>query len=423
MRIAVLGAGTVGTCSAWYLAQQGHEVTVIERQLEPALETSWGNGCVLHASEAEPWSQPGMPRKILSWLGREDAPLLLRYGAIPRMWRWGLEFAANCTAEKFLANALANLDLALLSLRSVKEILDATGIECDNADRGVIKIFRDKASLDAAEANCRLFAGYGLLYERVSPQRALQLEPALKDTVETLVGGLYFARDEVADCNKFTSALARHAAERGVTFRFHTHVEALRREGGRITGVQTSQGFIPADSVVVALGSWSAPFLKTLGVRVLIYPVKGISITMPRDDWETAPSMPVIDDSKLFGFVPVGDRLRISGSAEIAGYDSVPASSRAQAILDNTCDTFPELGSRYDATRSRVWAGLRPVAAAGTPLIGQSSLPGVWINSGHGHLGWTLAAGSGRFLASLVDGNDAGLRASSVKAFQAGIAR
>jgi D-amino-acid dehydrogenase len=404
MTIVVLGAGAVGVATAWYLSKAGEDVVVVERQPEAGLETSWGNGGVIHASEVEPWSQPGMPRKILGWLGKENAPLLLRYGAIPHMWRWGLEFAQNCTPERFKANAKANLDLALHSLKSLQEIGAETGIKYDRATRGVLKIYRSSDSLDGAQRSTDYLAGHGLLYERVDANRAVELEPALQATKPTMVGALYFARDEVGDCNKFTQGLAAACAARGVKFRYGETVQSVETAGGRVTGVVTNKERIAADTVVVALGSFTAPLLAKLGIRVPIYPVKGLSITFPRGAWNSAPQIPVIDDSKLFGLVPLGDRMRISGSAEIAGYDTTPAETRAQAIAENAGFTFPEMKRHLDFSKARIWAGLRPVSPAGTPVIGRTRIGGLWVNAGHGHLGWTLACGSGRVAADLIGG-------------------
>jgi D-amino-acid dehydrogenase len=359
---------------------------------------------VIHASEVEPWSQPGMPRKILGWLGKEDAPLLVRYGALPRIWRWGLAFAQNCTPEHFRANTLANLELALLSLRSLQEIGAETGIAYDRATRGVLKIYRDPAALDAATRGAEELARHGLTFERADPARCLALEPALTGTGPTLAGGLHFPRDEVGDCNAFTTGLANACAANGATYHYDTTVEGLDTEGGRFRAVRTSQGRIEADHVVTALGSFTAPLLRPLGIRLPIYPVKGISITFARGDWATAPRMPVIDDSKIFGLVPVGDRLRISGSAEVAGYDATPSETRAAAIVANTAFTFPELKRHYRPETARLWGGLRPVTPSGRPFIGPTAVKGLWVNAGHGHLGWTFACGSGRVLAELVEG-------------------
>jgi D-amino-acid dehydrogenase len=409
MTTVVLGAGAVGTASAWYLRKAGHETVLIDRQPEAAMETSWGNGGIIHASEVEPWSQPGMPTKIIKWRGKENAPMLLRYSAIPHMMRWGIEFARNCTPERFRANAKANLHLALHSLRSLQEIGAETGIDYDRATRGVLKIYRSRESLDGAQRSTDFLAQHGLLYERVDPERCVELEPALKDTKPTLAGALYFARDEVGDPNKFTQGLAAACAARGVQCRFGETVEKIETAGGRVRAVVTSKGRIAADIVVVALGSFTAPLLAKNGIRAPIYPVKGVSITFKRAGWNTAPAIPVIDDSKLFGLVPIGDRMRISGSAEITGYDTAPAAARAEAIIANASFTFPEMKRHFDISKSKVWAGLRPVSPSGTPIIGETRIGGLWINAGHGHLGWTLSCGSGRLIADLIDGRYPGL--------------
>jgi len=409
MTTVILGAGAVGTATAWYLRKAGHDVTVIERQAEAGMETSWGNGGVIHASEVEPWSQPGMPRRIISWLGQENAPLLLRYRAIPHMWRWGIAFARNCTPEKSRANAKANLDLALLSLKSLHEIGAEASIAYDQARRGVIKIYRSRKSLDAAQRSSEVLAKHGLLYERVEPDRCVMLEPALRDTESTLAGGLYFARDEVGDCNKFTQGLAAACAARGVRYHYGETARAIETSNNRVDAVVTDKGRIAAKTVVVALGSFTAPLLAKIGVHVPIYPVKGVSITFARGTWNSAPAMPVIDDSRLFGLVPIGERMRISGSAEITGYDTEPAMARAQAVIDNASSTFPEMRRHLDLSKARIWAGLRPVSPAGTPIIGRTRFEGLWVNSGHGHLGWTLACGSGRMAADLIDGRDPGI--------------
>ena len=273
-----------------------------------------------------------------------------------------------------------------------------------------MKIYRSKESLDGAERSSDFLAQHGLLYERVDVGRSIDLEPALEDTRATLAGALYFSRDEVGDCNKFTQGLAKACAARGVKFHYSTTVASVETAGGKVTGIITDKGRLAADTIVVAMGSFTAPLVRRVGVRVPIYPVKGVSITFPRGAWNSAPQMPIIDDSKLFGLVPIGDRMRISGSAEITGYDSEPAIARAQAIIDNASFTFPQLKRHLDISKARIWAGLRPVSPAGTPIIGRTSIKGLWINAGHGHLGWTLACGSGRVAADLIAGRQPGIR-------------
>ena len=299
--------------------------------------------------------------------------------------------------------------MALHSLKSLQEIGAETGIRYDRATRGVLKIYRSAAALDSAEQSCALLAQHGLTFERVTPDRCVALEPALKGTMSTLSGALYFVRDEVGDCNKFTQGLAQACASRGVRLRFGETVKRIETAGGRVKAVVTDKDRIAADAVVVAMGSFSAPLLAANGLRIPIYPVKGVSITFQRGDWDTAPSMPVIDDSKLFGFVPIGDRMRISGSAEITGYDTTPAPARAEAIIANAGYTFPEIKDHLDIAKARVWAGLRPVSPSGTPLIGETGIRGLWLNAGHGHLGWTLSCGSGRVLADMFDGRETGI--------------
>jgi D-amino-acid dehydrogenase len=404
MRALVIGAGAVGNATAYYLHKLGHEVSVIERQPGAALETSLGNGGVIHASEVEPWSQPGMPRKIFSWLGQENAPLLLRYGALPHMWRWGAEFVVNCTEAKFRRNAAANLRLALLSLRSLQEIRSATGVSYDMGMRGVLKIYRDPGSLDGADASCAILAKQGLCYRRVSPSECARLEPALQPTSNTLAGGLYFERDEVGDPNKFSQGVADWLAARGVEYRFNTTVQRLVRNGDRVTAVETSSGCIAGDNVVVAMGSFTPLLLRPLGIRVAIYPVKGISLTVPTAPWTDAPQMPVIDDSGLFGLVPIGDRLRVSGSAEIARYDAAPSAERGQAVVDRVLKTFPDFSRCYDRGTAKWWAGLRPVTPSGVAYMGRTPLRNLFINAGHGHLGWTMSCGAGRVVAAIVAG-------------------
>jgi D-amino-acid dehydrogenase len=409
MTAVVLGAGAVGAATAWYLRKSGHDVVLVDRNAEAAMETSWGNGGVIHASEVEPWSQPGMPLKIIKWLGKENAPLLLRYGAIPHILGWGIAFARACTAETFRKSTIANLHLALHSLKSLQEIGAETGIAYDRATRGVLKIYRSRASLDHAARSSGDLARHGLIYESVGPSRCVDIEPALHDTKSTLAGGLFFARDEVGDSRKFTQALVATCLERGVQCRFNETVQKIEISNGRVRAVVTDKGWIAADVVVVAMASFTTPLLRGIGIRVPIYPVKGISVTFDRANWDSAPSVPVIDDSKLFGLVPIGDRMRISGSAEIAGYDATASEARAEAIISNACFTFPEMRNHFEIAKSKVWAGLRPVSPAGTPIIGETRFRGLWINAGHGHLGWTLSCGSGRVLADLINGCDPGI--------------
>lgn len=400
----ILGAGAVGTATAYYLQRLGHDVTVIDRQPGAALETSFGNGAVIHASEVEPWSQPGMPLKILKWLGREDAPMLLRPSAVPKMWRWGIEFLRNCSGARFHANALANLRLALYSLASLQEIRGTIDVDYDCATKGVLKIYRDPQSLEAGRRNSAMLAERGLEFEVLSRDDCVAREPALADTAGSLCGALYYARDEVGDCHKFVQGLARHVAGQGGRFLYETTISGLDRRGDRIAAVATSAGPVVADNVVVAMGSFTTPLLRPLGVDVPIYPVKGVSITVQAGPWNNAPTHAIIDDGRMFGLIRIGDRLRAAGSAEIAHYDATPSPARASAIIDKVLQTFPGFARCYDPATAKVWAGLRPVSPSGVGYMGRTGISNLYVNAGHGHLGWTMSCGAGRLVADIVAG-------------------
>ncbi len=402
MKCLVIGAGVVGTSTAYFLLKDGHDVTVIDRQPDAGMETSFANGGVLHTSECEPWSRPGMPRKVLRWLGKEDAPLLLRYSAIPKMWRWGLAFARNCKHERFMRNTRANLALSLLTLELVKEIRAETGIAYDHLETGTMKIYSSREAMADVEADCRALAADGLCHEALDVARAVALEPALEPIADRLAGALYFPPDETGDCHKFTTGLAAHCAEQGVVFEWGTTVTTLRRERKRIVAVETDKGTFRADIVIAALGSHTPLLLRDVGIKVPIYPVKGVTVTVPADAWPDRIRMPIIDDTRLFGLVPLGDRLRCSGSAEITGYDTAPSRARCQAIVDNVISVFPKFADCYDPGRAELWAGLRPITPSGTPCLGRTALENLFVNAGHGHLGWTMSCGSAKVLADLV---------------------
>jgi len=404
MKTIVLGAGIVGTATAYFLAKQGHEVEVVERRSGAALETSFGNGGVIHASEVEPWSQPGMPRKILGWLGKENAPLLVRYGAIPHMWRWGLGFMANCTPERFRRNSLTNLRLALHSLKTLQGIRAESAIDYDLRTVGVLKIYTSRESFAAGLRAAEFLSGQGLVFEPADRAECVRREPALQATASSLVGGIYFARDEVGDCHKFTTALAARCAALGVKFHYGTSILGLERGTTGIGAVRTSAGPMAADNFVAALASFTPGVLRSVGVKVPIYPVKGVTITVPGGPWPDRPKMPIIDDGRLFGFVPLGDRMRVSGSAEVAGFDTTPSPARCKAIVDNVIGVFPDFAKCIDPATAKPWAGVRPVTPSGTPILDRSPIRNLYIAAGHGHLGWTMGCGSGQIVADMITG-------------------
>ncbi len=410
MRVTVLGAGVVGVTSAWYLAADGHEVTVIERQPLPAQETSFANGGQISVSHAEPWANPQAPWKALKWLGREDAPLLWRLRADPAQWTWGLRFLRECTAARARANVAAIVRLGLASRSALQDLRRQLAMEYDHLERGILHFYTDAREFEHAIPQAALMREFGC--ERV-PQTAAQclaIEPALAGSRVPVVGGTYTAGDESGDARQFTETLARHAAARGVRFRHGESVTALHGDGGKLTGVRLASGeCVSADITVLALGSYSPLPLKPLGVRLPVYPAKGYSVTLALPDRMPAPTVSLTDDGHKIVISRLGHRLRVAGTAEFNGYDTSVNPVRCAALLRRMHEIFPALRT---VAQVEYWAGLRPATPGNVPLIGDmtgAGLAGLWLNTGHGTLGWTLACGSGRLLADLVAGRDPGL--------------
>ncbi len=403
MKIVILGSGVIGTTTAYYLAKANHEVHVIDRQPEAAMETSFANGSVLHTSEAEPWSRPGMPRAVLGWLGKNDAPMLLRLRALPSMWRWGIDFVRHCTVEQYRRAVATNLRLANHTLAVMAALREDTGFAYDRDQRGTLKIYTRQEALDKNAAESALQAPLGLIYEIADARRCVALEPALEPLRESLVGGIYAPLDEQGDCQKFTVGLRRHCESRmGVKFHFNTTIKRIARSGNDVESIVTDKGSFSGDRYVAALASYSSPMLASLGVRVSIYPAKGITVTVSDHAWPDGPRMPVIDDTRLYGLNHIGNFYRLSGSVEFGGWDRVPNPARTQAMISNVTRVFPGFARCYDERTAKVWAGLRPMPSSGTPYIGATRIKNLYINSGHGHLGWTLACGSSQLLADLI---------------------
>jgi D-amino-acid dehydrogenase len=405
MKTIVLGAGVIGTTTAYYLAKRGHEVQVIERQPDVAMETSFANGGVLHTSEAEPWSQPGMPRKVLSWIGKENAPMLLRLSALPSMWRWGLSFIRNCSLDRYREAAGINLRLANHTLALIKDIRAEAAIDYDLSQKGTLKIYTRREAMDKNVAESSLLRPHGLVFEAVDAARCVAIEPALAPIRETLVGGIYAPPDEHGDCRKFVVGLKAHCEKKyGVTFHFGREVQGLSRSGDRIEAIETSAGPIKGDAYVAAMASFTPALLRPLGVRLSIYPAKGVTVTVPAAAWPDGPQVPIIDDTRLFGLIRLGDRYRCSGSVEFTGWDATPNPLRGKAIVDNVIGVFPQFARCYDAATAKLWSGLRPMPSSGNPYLGETSIKNLYLNCGHGHLGWTMSCGSSDAVADIVSG-------------------
>jgi len=386
MRVAVLGAGVVGITAAWYLARAGHEVRVIERREGPGLETSFANGGQISADHAAPWARPGVPMQALKWLFREDAPLLFRLRADPAQWRWGLSFLRNCSAERFRANASQLQRLGRYSRACLQALRAETGLQYEHAARGILTLFTD---------------GRPLAPGMKAPAECVAIEPAVASLGDRLAGGSFLPDDESGDAYKFTAELAKLCVREGVRFDYGATIQALEHAGGDITGVRTGAGTVTADAYVLSLGSYSTFLAKPLGIDLPIYPLKGYSVTLPVKDPEAAWSVSLSDEAHKLVLSRFGDRLRIAGTAELNGYDTGVNRVRCEAIVKRVMDLFPDAG---DPSGAQYWAGLRPATPDNLPLIGRTRYPRLWLDTGHGSLGWTMACGSAKALADLMGG-------------------
>ncbi len=406
MKILVLGAGVVGVTSAWYLAKAGHEVTVIDRQPAAGLETSFANGGQISVSHAEPWANPGAPLKILKWLGREDAPLLFRLRADPKQWSWGLRFLFECLPGRTRDNTLTILRLALYSRAQLQALRRETGIAYDHLEKGILHFHTDEREFEAAHARVRLMQAHDCAMQVKTVTECLEIEPALRHAGIPLVGGTYAPDDESGDAHQFSQNLAALCLERGVKFRYETSIEKLVTEGDSVRAVQLrdpqgDRDLVTADACVAALGSYSPFLLSRVGISVPVYPVKGYSVTIPITQADAAPSGCISDENAKIAMTRLGNRLRAAGTAELTGYDTSLNEARCRAILDRVDSMFPGAGDLANATR---WTGLRPATPSNVPLIGRTRYRNLYLNTGHGTLGWTLACGSGAALARLIDG-------------------
>jgi D-amino-acid dehydrogenase len=404
VKVIVLGAGVIGVTGAWYLAEAGHEVTVVERRREAGMETSFANGGQISAGHAEPWAQPAVLPKVLRWLGREDAPLLFRPRADLAQWEWGLRFALECLPGRFERNCRALAGLATYSRDSLRELRRGLSLQYDQLERGILHFATAPADFEAMARHAQTMRAMGVEREVKSAAECLRLEPALAHSLQPVVGGLFTPQDESGDAHRFTRELARLAAARGVSFQFGMAVEALEAAGGKIIALRTHDGSrMSADAYVVSLGSYSPLLLKPLGMRIPVYPLKGYSITLALGPAEAAaaPSVSLTDEAHKIVISRLGNRLRAAGTAELAGYDTAVNEVRCAAIVRRIRQLFPQLAG---APAVDNWAGLRPATPNNVPLIGRSGLANLYLNTGHGTLGWTLACGSARALAELVSG-------------------
>jgi D-amino-acid dehydrogenase len=401
MKVMVLGSGVIGVTSAWHLAQAGHEVTVVDRQPAAALETSYGNAGEVSPGYSAPWAGPGVPLKAIKWLLMHHRPLVIRPTLDMNLVRWGLAMLRNCTAQRYELNKGRMVRLAEYSRDCLRELRTATGIRYDERMQGTLQLFRTQAQFDGTGADIAILQRHGVRFELLDRAGCIRHEPALAKVSHKFVGGLLLPGDETGDCFKFTQNLAAMAAGRGVSFRYGTKIERLQGAAGRISGVQTDAGLLTADAYLLALGSYSPTLLAPVGIRLPVYPVKGYSITVPISDAGGAPESTVMDETHKVAVTRLGSRIRAGGTAELAGYTLQLHEARRRTLAHVVTDLFPHGG---DVSRAEFWCGLRPMTPDGTPVVGATRVANLYLATGHGTLGWTMAAGTGRVMADLISG-------------------
>lgn len=401
MKILIIGSGLSGVTPAYLLARRGHEVTVVDRREGPGRETSFANGALLTPSMPEPWNAPGSWRVLLGSLGRSDAPLQLRVATLPRLAGWGVRFLKNSHEPCFRRNTFSNLRLSLYSLKVMESLRQETGVEYGRTALGTLRVFRDGAALDRATDAAERLSEQGLSFRRLSREQTVELEPALAPIAEQLAGSLHYPLDETGDAYRFCVALTEHARRHGVQFVFGTVVKSLEKRSGRVAAAVLADGQrLSADQYIVAAGSYSTPLLKRIRLELPVRPAKGYSVTFGATSGDTTLRIPVIDDYLHAVVVPMNGAVRAAGTAEFAGYDlSLPA-ARVENLMRLMQQVLPR--AAFDPAAAKPWCGLRAMSVDGVPVIGATSIGNLFVNTGHGHLGWTMAAGSAQLLADLM---------------------
>ncbi|OBQ95555.1 D-amino acid dehydrogenase [Mesorhizobium sp. AA23] len=402
MKVLVLGAGVIGTAAAYYLAKDGHEVTVIERHEAAARGTSQSNAGLVSPGDATAWASPAALKTFLRALWNHDLGIKVRLRLDPYFYAWSLRFLRECTVARLRANTDVKLKLALYSRDCINALSEATGIHYDERKKGILYFFRSQKSFDTGTDNYRYLGERGLPIEIVGRDRLAELEPGLASVKDKIAGGIYSPIDQTGDSKQFVDKLAAYAAEKlGVRFLFGTTIEGLDIEGERVRAVMTSAGPVTGDAVVISMGPESGLFGRRYGIDLPVYPVKGYTVTVPLEDESRGPTMGGADEDRLIGYSRLGNRLRMSSTAEFIGFDRSFKPGDFRTILETGKDLFP---GAFDEKKALLWAGLRPMMPSSVPIFGQAKYRNLYLDTGHGHLGWTMACGSGKFLSDLVAG-------------------
>jgi len=403
MKVLVLGGGVIGATAAYELAGDGHQVTLIERQSGVALETSFANAGEVSPGYSAPWAGPGVPLKAVKWLLMYHRPLVIRLHFDWHLVSWVLAMLRNCTAARYELNKSRMVRLAEYSRDCMKSLRAVTTIAYDERMQGTLQLFRTQKQVDGTASDTAILERYGVPYQLLGRSGCIEYEPALARVRDKFAGGLRLPGDETGDCFKFANRIAEMAAARGATLRFGVTIQSLLTDGKRLTGIVTDQGRLQADAYLIALGSHSPKLLSPLGIDIPVYPVKGYSITVPITDAGGAPESTVMDETHKVAITRLGDRIRVGGTAELAGYNLALHEARRRTLMHVVGDLFPDGG---DLGRAEFWCGLRPMTPDGTPIVGGTTLPNLFLATGHGTLGWTMAAGTARVTCDLISGRN-----------------
>lgn len=407
MHVIVLGSGVIGTTTAYYLARQGAKVTVLDRQPAAAQETSYANAGQVSPGYSTPWAAPGIPLKAIKWLFQKHAPLAIRLDGSLYQLKWMAAMLANCSADRYSVNKERMLRLSEYSRDCLRELRAATGIHYEERTRGTLQLFRTEAQLEAARRDIAVLEEVGVPYELLDRNRLVTAEPALARSIHKLAGGLRLPNDETGDCRLFTTRLAEMAAALGVDFRYNQTVSGLNTAGGQITGVRVGSEVLTADRYVAAFGSYTRGFLEPLGLDLPVYPVKGYSLTIPLKDEAAAPVSTILDETYKIAVTRFDERIRVGGMAELSGFDLRLKDARRKTLELVVNDLFPDSGH---VAQAEFWTGLRPMTPDSTPVVGPTRYGNLFLNTGHGTLGWTMACGSGKLVADQVMGQRPAIR-------------
>lgn len=415
MKVLVLGSGVVGLTSAWYLAQAGHQVTVIDRQAQSGEETSFANAGQISYGYSSPWAAPGVPLKAMKWLTQKHSPLIIKPSISPELYHWTMALLKNCSEKNYQVNKSRMLNISNYSRQCLSDLRDNYDIKYEGRQQGTLQVFRNQSQVDAIEKDMQLLSASNIGFKLLNVEECAEKEPGLALVKNKIVAGLHLPDDETGDCYKFCQQLTDMALKVGVQFKFSVHVNELVQQDDKIIAANTSMGKMTADAFVVALGSYSAQLLKKVDIDLPVYPVKGYSLTLPLVNDDFAPVSTVMDESYKVALTRFNDRIRVAGTAELAGFNLDLSAKRKATIAMVVQDLFPKAG---DISKAEFWTGLRPMTPDGTPIIGKTKISNLYTNTGHGTLGWTMACGSGKLLADIVSGLETDIDTKGLDSFR-----